>query len=58
MPSPRAEGDPVGQDDVSWLGVGRMGEPMVERLLAAGHAVRVWNLDRLNAKLADLKLGW
>jgi 3-hydroxyisobutyrate dehydrogenase-like beta-hydroxyacid dehydrogenase len=28
---------------VSWLGVGRMGEAMVERLLAAGVAIQAWN---------------
>ncbi len=28
---------------VSWLGVGRMGEAMAERLLAAGVGVQAWN---------------
>jgi 3-hydroxyisobutyrate dehydrogenase len=28
---------------VSWLGVGRMGEAMAERLLAAGVAIQAWN---------------
>jgi 3-hydroxyisobutyrate dehydrogenase len=28
---------------LGWIGLGRMGEAMVKRLLAAGHAVKVWN---------------
>lgn len=28
---------------IAFLGIGLMGEPMVRRLLAAGHAVTVWN---------------
>ena len=28
---------------VGWIGLGRMGETMVKRLLKAGHAVSVWN---------------
>ena len=27
-------------------------------LLASEHAVRVWDIDRLNKQLAELKLGW
>ena len=37
---------------VTWLGVGRMGEAMAERLLAAGVAVQAWN--RTPGKLAGL----
>jgi 2-hydroxy-3-oxopropionate reductase len=37
---------------VAFLGVGLMGRPMVERLLAAGREVRVWNRSR--DKLAPL----
>jgi 3-hydroxyisobutyrate dehydrogenase len=37
---------------VSWLGVGRMGEAMAERLLAAGVAVQAWN--RTPDKVAGL----
>jgi 3-hydroxyisobutyrate dehydrogenase len=37
---------------VSWLGAGRMGEAMAERLLAAGVEVHAWN--RTPAKLAGL----
>jgi 3-hydroxyisobutyrate dehydrogenase-like beta-hydroxyacid dehydrogenase len=37
---------------VSWLGVGRMGEAMAERLLTAGIAVQAWN--RTPEKVAGL----
>ena len=37
---------------VSWLGVGRMGEAMAERLLAAGVGVQAWN--RTPGKVAGL----
>jgi len=37
---------------VSWFGYGRMGEPMVERLLAAGVPVQVWN--RSHSRLESL----
>ncbi len=30
-------------ETVSWFGYGRMGEPMVARLLAADVRVQVWN---------------
>src|SRR5690349_24024011 len=45
--------------DVGWIGAGRMGAAMAERLLAAGHGVRVWNRTRgkaeaiAGAKVAD-----
>ncbi|MFN0114045.1 MAG: NAD(P)-dependent oxidoreductase [Paracoccaceae bacterium] len=28
---------------IGWIGLGRMGEPMARHLVAAGHAVTVWN---------------
>jgi 3-hydroxyisobutyrate dehydrogenase len=28
---------------IGWIGLGRMGEAMVKRLLKAGHSVKVWN---------------
>ena len=28
---------------IGWIGLGRMGEAMVKRLLKAGHPVTVWN---------------
>lgn len=37
---------------ITFLGIGLMGEPMVRRLLAAGHAVTAWN--RTHAKAAAL----
>jgi 3-hydroxyisobutyrate dehydrogenase len=37
---------------VGWIGTGRMGHAMVERLLAAGQDVHVWN--RTRAKAEDL----
>lgn len=35
---------------VGWIGAGRMGYAMIERLLAAGHDVRVWNRTRSKAE--------
>lgn len=37
---------------IGFCGIGRMGEPMTRRLLAAGHEVAVWN--RSSAKLGSL----
>ena len=37
---------------IGWIGLGRMGEAMVKRLLKAGHPVRVWN--RTASKAAPL----
>lgn len=34
---------------IAWVGIGRMGLPMVERLLKAGHPVTVWNRTRAKA---------
>jgi 3-hydroxyisobutyrate dehydrogenase len=34
---------------IGWIGVGRMGHPMVVRLLNAGFAVHVWNRTRVKA---------
>ena len=31
---------------VGWIGIGRMGYPMAELLLQAGHAVQIWNRTR------------
>jgi 3-hydroxyisobutyrate dehydrogenase-like beta-hydroxyacid dehydrogenase len=50
---------------VGWIGIGKMGEAMVERLLAAGHEVAVWNrtaskcdaLVAAGAKLAETPAG-
>ena len=35
---------------IGWIGIGRMGYPMAERLLGAGHAVQVWNRTRAKAE--------
>ncbi len=35
---------------IGWIGIGRMGFPMVERLLKAGHQVHVWNRTRAKAE--------
>jgi 3-hydroxyisobutyrate dehydrogenase len=35
---------------LGWIGIGRMGFPMAERLLKAGHAVEVWNRTRAKAE--------
>jgi 3-hydroxyisobutyrate dehydrogenase len=35
---------------IGWIGAGRMGTPMVERLLKAGHDVSVWNRTRAKAE--------
>jgi 3-hydroxyisobutyrate dehydrogenase len=35
---------------VGWIGMGRMGYPMAERLLKAGHRLRVWNRTRAKAE--------
>ena len=37
---------------IGWIGIGRMGSPMAERLLAAGHELHIWN--RTRAKAAPL----
>jgi len=35
---------------IGWIGAGRMGTPMAERLLKAGHRVAVWNRTRAKAE--------
>jgi 3-hydroxyisobutyrate dehydrogenase len=49
------------QKRIGWIGMGRMGAPMAERLVKAGHDVSVWNrtrakaepLGKLGAKVVD-----
>jgi 3-hydroxyisobutyrate dehydrogenase len=36
-------GKPAGVETLGYIGLGLMGMPMTQRLLAAGHAVTVWN---------------
>jgi 3-hydroxyisobutyrate dehydrogenase len=35
---------------IGWIGLGRMGAPMAQRLLKAGHGVMVWNRTRAKAE--------
>ena len=35
---------------IGWIGMGRMGAPMVERLLKAGYDVSIWNRTRAKAE--------
>jgi 3-hydroxyisobutyrate dehydrogenase len=35
---------------IGWIGMGRMGYPMAERLCKAGHSVHVWNRTRAKAE--------
>src|SRR3954464_647772 len=35
---------------VGWIGMGRMGYPMAERLIKAGHDVSIWNRTRAKAE--------
>ncbi len=35
---------------IGWIGIGRMGFPMAERLLNAGHRLSVWNRTRAKAE--------
>jgi len=40
---------------IGWVGIGRMGYAMAERLIKAGHNVRVWNRTRAKAEpLAEI----
>ncbi|XWN34522.1 MAG: NAD(P)-dependent oxidoreductase [Devosia sp.] len=35
---------------IGWIGLGRMGYPMAERLVKAGHPVKIWNRTRAKAE--------
>jgi 3-hydroxyisobutyrate dehydrogenase len=35
---------------IGWIGMGRMGAPMAERLIKAGHDVTIWNRTRAKAE--------
>ena len=35
-----------GKQTIGWIGTGRMGVPMAERLIAAGYDTRIWNRTR------------
>src|SRR5882762_2275708 len=63
-PNMRMQGD-IGmaqnKQKIGWIGTGRMGYPMVERLLKDGHDVTIWNrtrskadpLEKLGGKVVD-----
>jgi 3-hydroxyisobutyrate dehydrogenase len=40
----------VSKEKIAWIGTGRMGYPMIERLLKAGYDVAVWNRTRAKAE--------
>lgn len=40
---------------IGWIGMGRMGLPMAERLVAAGYDVQVWNRTRSKAEPLEAK---
>ena len=42
---------------LGWIGMGRMGFPMAERLLKAGHKVSIWNRTRAKAEPLAAKGG-
>ena len=41
---------PENKQKIGWIGMGRMGQPMAERLLKAGHEVAIWNRTRAKAE--------
>jgi 3-hydroxyisobutyrate dehydrogenase len=41
---------PDGTQKIGWIGMGRMGFPMAERLLKAGYDVSIWNRTRAKAE--------
>ena len=42
---------------IGWIGTGRMGTPMAERLLKAGYDVSIWNRTRAKAEPLAAKGG-
>src|SRR5215467_3833643 len=42
---------------IGWIGMGRMGSPMAERLLKAGYDVSIWNRTRSKAEPLTAKGG-
>ncbi len=41
---------PSNTQKIGWIGMGRMGFPMAERLIKAGHDVSIWNRTRAKAE--------
>jgi 3-hydroxyisobutyrate dehydrogenase len=48
---------PNNAQKLGWIGAGRMGTPMIERLLKAGHNVSIWNRTRAKAEPLAAKGG-
>src|SRR5438477_9568714 len=48
----RTKETPMAKNDqkIGWIGMGRMGFPMAERLLKAGHDVTIWNRTKSKAE--------
>ena len=40
----------MAKHSLGWIGMGRMGYPMAERLLKAGNSVAIWNRTRAKAE--------
>ena len=47
----------AGAQKLGWIGMGRMGYPMAERLIKAGHDVSIWNRTRAKAEPLAAKGG-
>ncbi|HVG50110.1 MAG TPA: NAD(P)-dependent oxidoreductase [Xanthobacteraceae bacterium] len=47
----------AGEQKLGWIGMGRMGYPMAERLIKAGHDVSVWNRTKSKAEPLAAKGG-
>jgi 3-hydroxyisobutyrate dehydrogenase len=47
----------MAKHSLGWIGMGRMGYPMAERLLKAGHSVAIWNRTRAKAEPLGTKGG-
>src|SRR4051812_3583703 len=51
LPTPQRRIEMAGNTQkIGWIGMGRMGFPMAERLLKAGHDVSIWNRTRAKAE--------
>ena len=47
----------AGAQKLGWIGMGRMGYPMAERLIKAGHDVSIWNRTKSKAEPLAAKGG-
>jgi 3-hydroxyisobutyrate dehydrogenase len=58
-PGPRLEENDMAKNDqtIGWIGMGRMGFPMAERLVKAGYDVSIWNRTRAKAEPLAAKGG-